>query len=265
MIRIAVCQTRVSPSIAENGRAIDAALCEAASAGARLALFCEGALSGYAKAQIASPEAWRHFDWAAQDCELARIGERCRVSGLGAVVGGAHRSASAPLPHNCLYVFGPTGSLLTRYDKRLLSYSETNGWYTPGRDAVTFSIDGFSFGCAICIEVQFPEIFMAYERMAVDAVLFASYGIPEFFQVALRAHAGLNCLWIAGATPAETAPNGPSGIIGPDGGVISACRSDASSDLATAVLDRDDPRFEIALKRARPWRAAARSGATYRA
>ena len=39
----------------------------------------------------------------------------------------------------------------------------------------------------------------------------------------------------------------------------------AASGYATAVLDRDDPAYDIPLKKARPWRAQARQGEIYRA
>jgi hypothetical protein len=59
--------------------------------------------------------------------------------------------------------------------------------------------------CAICIESQFAEVFGEYERLGVDGDLFSSYGIPAYFQIASRAHAGLNCIWISAATPAQKA------------------------------------------------------------
>ncbi|ASY58615.1 hypothetical protein SS05631_c37030 [Sinorhizobium sp. CCBAU 05631] len=63
----------------------------------------------------------------------------------------------------------------------------------------------------MCIESQLPEIFAEYERLGVDAVLFSSYGSSPHFQIALQAYAGLNCVWIAAATPAQAAHEGPVG------------------------------------------------------
>lgn len=264
MLKIAVAQTFVSASIAENARVIRAMMGAAASDGARLVLFCEGALSGYAKAQIGSPENWARFDWAGQEQALRSIGELCGRLGILAVVGAAHRLGAQAPPHNSLYVFSDTGQLLTRYDKRYLSNSELGGWYTPGTDPVTITVDGYRLGCAICIESQFPAVFSEYERLGVDAMLFSSYGMPGYFQIALRAHAGMNGLWICAATPAQIADRGAAGIIGPDGKWAAQCAPSVGAGLATAVLDRDDPAFEIALKKARPWRAQAKDGEIYR-
>ncbi len=127
-----------------------------------------------------------------------------------------------------------------------------------------FELDGYRFGCAICIEVQFPEVFAEYERLGVDAVLFASYGITDLFPTLLRAHAGLNCLWIAGATPAQKAHRGPAGIIGPDGSILAHAPAEPVAAITTAVLDRTDPAWDAPLNKARPWRRAARLGEIYR-
>ena len=264
MLRIAAAQTVVSPDIAANGSAIRAMIARAAGEGARLISFCEGALSGYAKSQILKQGDWQAFDWAIQEAELRAIAELCGQLRIVAVVGGGHRLGRGYPPHNSLYVFSDTGALLTRYDKRFLSNTELAGWYTPGTEPVMVDVDGYRFGCAICIESQFPEIFSDYERLGVDGVLFASYGLPAYFQIALRAHAGLNCIWIAAATPAQDAAKGPAGIIGPDGAWAAQSSPSPEPGLAMAMLDRNDPAYEIALQRARPWRARAREGEIYR-
>jgi hypothetical protein len=71
-------------------------------------------------------------------------------------------------------------------DKRFLSNTELGGWYTPGTTPTVFGIEGYRFGCAICIEVQFAEFFAEYERLGVDAVLFASYVIRHSAPVSDR-------------------------------------------------------------------------------
>ncbi|KFL32334.1 hydrolase [Devosia riboflavina] len=263
-MKIAAAQTRVESDIPSSGAAIRAVLSAAAAEGVRLVTFCEGALPGYAKSQIERPDTWEGFDWSAQEAELRGIAAHCVTLGIAAVVGGAHRLSPGTRPHNCLYVFSASGELVTRYDKRFLSNTEITDWYTPGVDPITFEMDRYRFGLAICIESQFPEVFSAYEALGVDAILFGSYGIPEYFQIALRAHAGLNCLWIVAATPAQRAPDGPAGIIGPDGKVIAHCPATAEAGFVVATLDRNKPDYDIALNKARPWRAKARLGDIYR-
>lgn len=264
MIRIAAAQSIVTTDIAENAKTIIHLIKQAAVHGARLVNFCEGALSGYSKAQIASPSDWKTFDWRLLDAERAAIAETCRKHHIFAAIGSAHPLHAPYPPHNSQYVFSDEGELVERYDKRYLSNSELNGWFTPGDRPVTFEVDGYRFGCLTCIEVQFPELSMEYERLNVDAILFSSYGIRNFFQIALRAHAGFNCLWISGATPAQTAHEGPTGIIGPDGKVVAHCAAEALNELAFATLDRNALDYDGPLNKARPWRRAARDGAIYR-
>lgn len=261
---IAAAQSPVSPDVGANGAAIRQLIAEASAAGARLVVFCEGALSGYAKNQIERPEDWLRFDWARQEAELAAIGALCAEQGIAAVIGGAHRFSDAYPPHNCLFVFGADGRCIGRYDKRFLSHAELQGWYTPGTAPMVFEVSGYRFGCAICIECQFADVFGEYEKSGVDAVLFGSYGLPEFFGIALRAHAGLNNIWIGAATPAQEAGKGAAGIVGPDGAWCARAPERAEPGLALARLDRSDPGYDVALNKARPWRAKARQGEIYR-
>lgn len=251
--RMAVVQSRIESDIAANGAHIRSLIDAAAAQGARLALFPEGALSGYAKSEVLD---WAEVDWVALDAELAALSVHAQKRGLLAVIGSAH-AIPGRRPHNSLFVL-PSGP---RYDKRYISHTEVTGWYTPGTEPVVLQAGGFDFGMTICIEVQFPELFAGYERLGVDAVLHATYGVGPVGDVILQGHAATNCLWVAVATPANTAEP-PSGIIGPDGHWMVRCG--AGVDIAVAELDRADPRFDIALNKARPWRRNAREGRIYR-
>lgn len=264
MLNVAAAQTFVSADIAENGRAIRRLISSAAAQGVRLINFCEGALSGYGKFQILEQDDWQTFDWAAQEAELRAIAELCGKLRIFAVVGGAHRLSNGHPPHNSLYVLSESGALITRYDKRFLSNSELGGWYTPGTPPIIFEVDSYRFGCAICIESQFEEVFREYERLGVDGVLFSSYGIAPYFQIALRAHAGVNCIWIIAATPTQKAHKGPAGVVGPDGVWGARCAALPEPEFAMATLDRNDSAYDIPLQKARPWRARARQGDIYR-
>lgn len=252
-IRIAAVQSRIEPDIAANGGHIRQLLDEAAARGAELALLPEGALSGYCKAQIRD---WRELDWDLLADELARTHKHAEQLGLVAVIGAA-QPVEGKRPHNSLHVL-PLGQ---RYDKRRLSNTEINDWFTPGFEPLTLDHSGYRFGTTLCIEVQFPELFAQYEALGVDCVLHGSYGLGEIGDVILQAHAATNCLWLAAATPAN-ADKPASGIIGPDG--LWAARCGRGVDIAVTELDRSDARYDIALNKARPWRRLARQGEIYR-
>jgi predicted amidohydrolase len=252
-VRIAVVQSRIERDIFANGRHISSLLDGVAARGASLALFPEGALSGYCKTQVRD---WSDFDWAALAEQQAALSAQAARLGIIAVIGAA-RPVANRRPHNSLFVL-PAGP---RYDKRYLSHSEITGWYTPGLEPVAFQAEGFGFGLTICIEMQFPELFAEYERLGVDCVLHATYGLGSMGDVILRAHAATNCLWVAVATPAN-ADQPTSGIIAPDGNWLARCGR--GIDMAVAELDRSSPDLDIALNKARPWRRLTRQGIIYR-
>jgi predicted amidohydrolase len=192
--------------------------------------------------------------------ELELIAKHCAACGVTAIIGSAHPLAEGERPHNSLYGIGGNGVPETRYDKRFLSNTEINDWYTPGFEPAQIELASFRFGLSICIEAQFAEIFAEYERLGVDCVLHATYGMGPVVEIILRAHAATNCIWLSVASPANCS-DGASGIIGPDGNWLARCGD--GIDIAIAVLDRDDPKLDIALNKARPWRRQARAGAIY--
>ena len=128
---------------------------------------------------------------------------------------------------------------------------------------MAFDIDGIRFGCAICIEINFPEVFSEYERLGVNCHLLSAYpgAADAIFATKAKAHAAITTCWVALSTPAQTAALTPCELIGPDGSHLAPLTQTA--DLLIGELDREDPRFTIALTMARPWRATARQGHIY--
>ena len=231
-------------------------------AGAPMIHFPEGALSGYAEAQILD---WAGVDWSALRAELDGIAALAGQLGLWTVIGCNHRLTPPNRPHNSLYVISGKGVLVGRYDKRLCSHTETNDWYTPGVDPLVFEVDGFRFGAALCIEIHFPTLFAEYEKQGVDCVLFSAYAENPMFGLLAQAHAETNNYWVSLATPAQCGDQLPSGLIGPDGYFAARDSASANPAILHSAMDRRDPLYEIALTKARPWRTAARKGDIYRA
>ncbi|GAA2542601.1 hypothetical protein GCM10010435_07990 [Winogradskya consettensis] len=135
----------------------------------------------------------------------------------------------------------------------MLSNTKVSHLYTPGSDPVTFSVDGVRFGCALGMEVVYPEVFLEYERLDVDCVLFSTHGpgVPtdnDPFALQSQALAAANSYWVSYAGVA------PSGIVGPDGDWLTRCPSDPAPAIATTDLDLTAENY------ARPWRRVARSG-----
>jgi len=259
-LRIAIAQGRVSRDVRANGREIRGLMRRAAGGGARLVQFPEGAASGYAKSELTG---WDEVDWPALREELEETAALAGSLGLWVVLGSAHPLTAPHRPHNSLYLISDTGALAGRYDKRRCSHTEITGWYSPGEAPLTFSVDGFTFGCSICIEIVFPELFAEYEALGVDAVLVSAYSRDPVFGALARGHAAATCLWISLAIPAQCSAGQPATLVGPNGHVLAEGGRDGETDLVFATLDRGDPAFAIALEKARPWRRTARLGEIY--
>ncbi|HVJ33425.1 MAG TPA: carbon-nitrogen hydrolase family protein [Terriglobia bacterium] len=262
-LKIATAQSEISADIGANGRLIRSLAKQAAQAGARLVHFPEGALSGYVKAQIKD---WKDVDWAGLRAELEETAALAGRLGIWMVLGANHPLTPPNRPHNSLYVISDQGRLAARYDKRRCSHSEITDWYTPGSEATVFAVDDFRFGCALCIEIRFADLFAAYERADVDCMLFSAYASDPMMGVTAQAHAAMNLYWLSLSTPAQCSRGGedglPSGLIAPTGH-YAAGGMPGRSMLVVHEMDKNAPDLDLWLNRARPWRRAAREGGIY--
>jgi predicted amidohydrolase len=260
-LRIAVAQMQITGDARSNGERVRALMRDAVLGGARLVLFPEGTLSGYAKHQV---QDWSEVNWSTVRDELLSVAELAAELHAWVVLGSAHPLSRPNRPHNSLYVISDEGQVVARYDKRMCSATETAHFYSPGIAPLVFDVDGFRFGCLICIEVNFPALFMEYDRLGVDCVLLSAYPMAadDMFRTKALAHAAIHNVWIGLSVPTEGADLTASAVIDPNGHVVSTVSG--SQGTASGDMNRDDPAFEVALRNARPWRAAATSGEFHR-
>ncbi|WP_246744817.1 carbon-nitrogen hydrolase family protein [Methylocystis sp. Sn-Cys] len=258
--RIATAQSGITPDVRENGRRVRDMMSAAKSMGCRLVHFPEGALSGYLKSQIHD---WTAVDWRALREELDAVSEHAARLGLWTVIGCNHRLQPPNRPYNSLYVISNEGKLAGRYDKRMCSNAELNDWYTPGAEAFVFDVDGVRFGAALCIEVHFPELFIDYGRRGVECMLFSAYSDDPIHELLSRAHAAANNFWVSLSIPALPGNRLSAGFIGPDGYWLARAGTKGAELLVHGEINKKNSQFDIAINKARPWRAAARSGAIY--
>lgn len=59
-----------------------------------------------------------------------------------------------------------------------------------------FEVDGSRLGCALCIEIHFPKLFLEYGKLGVDGVLYSAYAEDPIFAVEAQAHAAMNNVWL---------------------------------------------------------------------
>lgn len=257
-LRIAIAQLPISGDVIKNSQKIQDAMHKAAAGKARLIQFPEGMLTGYAKNPI---QDWNEVDWKAVEQELTTIIALAGTLKIWVVLGSAHALTPPHWPHNSLYVISDNGELVNRYDKRIISHTEVTQFYTAGSEPVIFDVDGYRFGCMICVEINFPELFTEYNRLGVDCLLLSAYPEATIFHLKARAHASINCYWISLAVPSDSTHLMSSGLIGPDGEVIHSAELD--EEVMFAELDRHNPAYDIALTKARPWRASVASDPAY--
>jgi predicted amidohydrolase len=166
------------------------------------------------------------------------------------VLGSAHPLTPPHRPHNSLYVISDRGQVVTRYDKRFCSHTEITRFYSPGFEPVVFDINGYRFGCVICIEVNFPQLFAEYNHLGVDCLLLSAWPVDTIFFRKAQALAAINNYWLSLSVPAQAANLMSSAIIGPDGSQLAAV--EPPEQFAVSTLDRAAPEFHTALNLARP-------------
>jgi predicted amidohydrolase len=256
---IAIAQMPITGDARVNGHKVRELMREAAAGGARLIQFPEGALSGYAKNPIQN---WDEVDWQVVREELYAIILLAAQLKIWVVLGSAHPLTPPHWPHNSLYIISDRGQIINRYDKRICSATEVSRFYTPGSEPVIFDVDGFRFGCIICVEINFPTLFMEYDQLGVDCLLLSAYPIDKIFYTKAVAHAAIHNYWIALSVPSQCTPLMMSGLIGPDGLPLKHMKTDQG--LVIERMDKNAPELDIALNKARPWRSGIATNQSYK-
>ena len=185
--------------------------------------------------------------------ELAAIAEAAAELRLWTVFGSVHRLTPPHRPHNSLYVLSDRGEVVTRYDERMLSNTKVTHMYTPGSSPVTFDVDGLRFGLMLGMEIHFPELFIEYERLDADCVLFSTTGTAgSVFALQAQAHAATNSYWVSYSALARNDVAATSGVIDPQGDWRARCEDGTAS---LAIVDVQSEAGNLA----RPWRRIARA------
>lgn len=252
-LRIAVAQstTRDDPANAallrESGAEIRGFMKQAAEAGARMVHFPEGAICFPNKRLMSElgpeeigPSDWTKADWGVLQEELDRITALADELGIWTVIPSVHRLPGIDRPHNSMYVVSDQGKVVARYDERTLSTTKVTWMYTPGKQPVTFDVDGFRFGLALGLDVLFPELFTEYDQLGADGVLvsYATNGVSHHEHVAVQARgcAVNNTCWIGFAVSANPTGGLESGVIDPRGEWVVQAPADGSPAIVLTDL-----------------------------
>lgn len=161
------------------------------------------------------------------------------------VAGMTERIADSHRHYNTLVVAGPDGELVTRYRKVHLydafGYRESDKVQAADFEAVTFEVDGVTYGVMTCYDVRFPEM----ARLLVDAgadaiVLPAAWAAgplkEDHWRTLVRARAIENTVYVLAAGQNGSHCTGNSIVVDPMGVVI----GDAGEvdGIGVGVIDR---------------------------
>ncbi len=220
LLRIAACQFPVGADIAANAEWIRTQLRTAKMNGAELVHFPECALSGYGGADWTDPNA---LDWQLLRTETESVMNLARELKLWVVLGSTHPLSGENKPHNSLYVIGPEGDIVDRYDKRFCTTGDLK-FFTPGDHFVDFEVNGVRCGLLICYDVRFPELYRQYRKLGVDTIFHSFYNArhkedcihPKIMPVTAQARAATNAFFIS-LTNSSAPHSWPCHFITPDG------------------------------------------------
>jgi len=258
ILRVATCQFAVSPSIKRNGAQIRKQIEQAKKQRADVVHFSECAVSGYAGNEVKS---WDGFDWDTLKKETEAICDLASRKGVWVILGSAHRLSGSNLPHNCLYIIDPRGSIIDRYDKRFCTGSDLN-YYTPGSHCPVFEINGVRCGVLICYDVRFPELYRHYKKLGVQCVFHSFWNArakernihTTIMRPSLQCRAATNYLWVSANNSSAYYQSWPSVLIRPDGTTVASLKQHRAGvmvnrmDTTERFYDASEPFREMAMK-----------------
>jgi hypothetical protein len=99
--------------------------------------------------------------------------------------------------------------------------------------------------------------------LGVECILFSAYADDAMFGIQAQGYSASHSYWVSISVPTQMSHGLSSRLIAPTG-VIQTAMPPSTSGLVIDLLNIDCPRWEIALHRAKPWRAKVREGSIYR-
>jgi len=244
ILKVATCQFAVGSSIRRNARRICEFLRKARQADAEIVHFPESALSGYAGVDFSTFDG---YDWPLLRKETEKIMALAAELGLWVVLGSAHRLTEPNKPHNSLYLIGPDGGIVDRYDKRFCISRELYH-YTPGSRFVIFTINGVKCALLICFDLRFPELYRQLYKQGVDCIFQSLYNARQkkasvhthIMRQSMQCRAATNYFWASMSNSSGYYSPYPSCFIQPDGKIVRQLkRNHPGSMVNTIDLSRE--------------------------
>ena len=239
VLKVATCQFAVSDSIRRNAQQICKQMNEAKKAGAEIVHFPECALSGYVGFDFANFDG---FDWELLKKETINITAVAGELKVWVVLGSVHPLTPPNKPHNCLYLIGPDGKIVDRYDKRFCTAGELRR-FTPGNRFVIFTINGVKCSLLICFDLRFPEVYRALYKQGVNCVFQSFYNARQkgpsvhthIMRQTMQCHAATNHFWVSMSNPSSYYSAYPSCFIQPDGVIVKQLKQNKPGVMVNTV------------------------------
>ncbi len=248
-VKVAVAQLGVSADVAENGRKIRALVEQAARQGADIVQFPEAALSGYGGADVSSYR--EGYDWAALWAETEQVQAAAAAHGVRVLLGSTHFVSEDVAPTNCVYLLGPDGAIVDRYDKRMLTFSDQL-YYTAGDHDVVFTEKGTTFGVQICYDICYPALYSHLVAQGVQVVLHSFYNagfdgpniLDDVGPAWNIARAADNRVFVCAANASRAHQNWPSMVTRPDGSIAQQAERNQDGMILHTFPDEDRKGWE---------------------
>lgn len=228
-MRIALASPRVAATVADGLAATDRLLAAAAARGARVVCFPEAYLPGLRGLDFPVPP----FDHADQERTVAAASELTRRHGVAAVLGMEWHTDLGR--HIVAVVLDAAGRLVGVQTKNQLDPTE-EAHYVPGRTRRLFTVEGLTFGVAICHEgFRYPEtVRWAAARGAkvvfhphctggdLTGTVPRTWGDPAapYYEKAVMCRALENTVYVASVNYAFRHPESATALLGPQGELV---------------------------------------------
>ncbi len=228
MLKVATCQFAVGRAIGRNARAIAEFLHKAHKAKADIVHFSECALSGYVGTDFPNFEG---YDWDLLRQETEKVMALAARLRLWIVLGSTHRLTEPNKPHNSLYLIGPDGKIVDRYDKRFCTPGDLRR-LTPGNRFVNFTINGVKCSLLICFDLRFPELYRELYKQKVHCIFQSFYNARQsgpsvhthIMRQTMQCHAATNHFRVSMSNSSGYYCPYPSCFIQPDGAIARQLR-----------------------------------------
>ena len=257
ILKVATCQFAVSAAIKKNAQQITSFLRQARKANADIVHFPECALSGYVSADLRNFDG---FDWKLLSSETEKIMALAEQLKLWVILGSTHPLNPPNKPHNCLYLIGPDGKLVDRYDKRFCTVTDLKN-YTPGDRFVNFTVNGLKCSLLLCFDLRFPELYRKLRTQNIDCIFQSFYNARQkgpsihthIMRQTMQTRAATNYFWISMANASGRHSPYPSCFIQPDGKIAKQLIPNRaglminSVDLKKSFYDPTEPFRDLAI------------------